>query len=347
MKPTIIIDKNIPFIKGALDSVADVTYLSASEMTSESIKNADALIVRTRTQCNAGLLHGGKVKFIATATIGFDHIDTKYCKNHGIVWKNAPGCNAESVAQYIGSALSYWAKDTGRSLSGLTLGIVGVGHVGSAVKRMAERLGVVVLQNDPPRAEQEGEGFFVSLEDICAQADVITFHTPLTVIGDYPTFYLANSNFFNALRQKPLIINAARGGVVEESHLLEALAAGRIDNYILDCWENEPQINRNVLEHSLISTPHIAGYSADGKANATIQSVRSVSKFFHLGIDNYSVTALSAKAVCNATELSLPKQLLSSYDIMTDSSRLRSSIDTFEQQRSEYPIRREIEWVIE
>ena len=163
MKPSIIIDINIPFIKGLLDEVAHTEYLTAQEMTDDSVKHADALIVRTRTHCNAGLLHGSNVRFIATATIGFDHIDTKYCRNHGIVWQNAPGCNANSVAQYLGSAMSYWATKEGRALKGLTLGIVGVGHVGKAIEQLANQLGMRVLRNDPPRAEQEGEVGFVPL----------------------------------------------------------------------------------------------------------------------------------------------------------------------------------------
>ena len=171
MRPKIIIDKNIPFIQGVLDDVARVEYQLAAEMTPECVKDADALIVRTRTQCNARLLHGSSVRFIATATIGFDHIDITYCRNHGIVWSNAPGCNAQSVAQYVASALGVWSERYNKPLHQQTLGIVGVGHVGRAVQQMATQLGMRVLCCDPPRAQQEGGEGFLSLHTACKQAD--------------------------------------------------------------------------------------------------------------------------------------------------------------------------------
>ena len=187
----IIIDDYIPYIKGALDGVAEVRYLPHKEITPETVKDADALIVRTRTRCDEALLSGSKVRFIASATIGYDHIDAGYCLANGIEWTNAPGCNALSVAQYVASALSFWSNRRDKKLSDLTIGIVGVGAVGSKIASVSEGFGMKVIQNDPPRAEKEGGDGFVSLDDVCEQADVITFHTLLDVAGKYKTFHMA------------------------------------------------------------------------------------------------------------------------------------------------------------
>ncbi|MDX1284375.1 MAG: NAD(P)-dependent oxidoreductase, partial [Draconibacterium sp.] len=183
----IIIDDKIPYIKGAFENLAEVVYLPGKETTPEVVKDADAIITRTRTICNQELLEGSKVKFIATATIGFDHIDTDYCKQAGIEWTNAPGCNAESVNQYIASALFSWSMRKRIDLAGLTIGVVGVGNVGSRVAKTCEILGMKVLLNDPPRERAEGPEQFVSLETIQKEADIITLHVPLNLEGEDAT----------------------------------------------------------------------------------------------------------------------------------------------------------------
>lgn len=338
-KPIIVADVNIPFLKGVLDTKADVRYLSAEEITYDKVRDADALIVRTRTRCNEALLENTSVKFIATATIGFDHIDTDYCRSKNIIWKNAPGCNADSVGQYIASALCFWAKREEKSLSNLTLGIVGCGHVGMSVERYAKCLGMNIVKNDPPKQKTDKENIYVSLETIAETADVITFHTPLIVDGEYPTFHLADSNFFNSLKRKPLIINSARGGVVDERALLKAIELGAVADCVIDCWENEPVVNRYLLEMSLLATPHIAGYSADGKANATQACVRAVSDFFSLGLNDFLVCLPEKKRI--KRDEKLIETLLRNYPIENDSERLKASPETFEQQRGNYPVRRE------
>ena len=192
----VIIDNKIPYINEAIERIADeVVYLPGSGFTKEEVKDADALIVRTRTLCNRELLEGSKVKFIATATIGYDHIDTEYCREAGITWTNCPGCNAGSVEQYVCSALQLLNTKKGLDLKNATLGVIGVGHVGSRVVRMAKDLGMRVLQNDPPRADR-GEDGFVDLATIAHECDVITFHTPLNRAGKYGTFHLADEHFF-------------------------------------------------------------------------------------------------------------------------------------------------------
>ena len=278
----VIIDHKIPYIKEAISRIADeVVFLPGNAFTKEEVKDADALIVRTRTTCNRELLEGSQVKFIATATIGYDHIDTEYCREAGITWTNCPGCNAGSVEQYVHSVLLLLKREKGLDLEKSTIGIVGVGHVGSRVKRMAEGLGMKVLLNDPPRAEQ-GESGFVDLETIARECDVITFHTPLSREGRYATFHLVNHEFLVSLKRTPYIINSSRGEVVDTDALLVALAAGKVRDVVIDTWENEPDINHELLDVAFLATPHIAGYSADGKANATRMSLEALCKFFHI-----------------------------------------------------------------
>lgn len=346
MKPTIIIDNAIPYTQGVLEDVADVVRLPATDITHQAVHAADALIIRTRTHCNATLLNGSRVRFVGSATIGFDHIDTAWCATHGITWCTAPGCNAEAVAQYVLTAISHYAVWQHLNISNLTIGIVGVGHVGTRVAELAKRMDMRILLNDAPRAVVENHSQFVAIDEVVRHADIITFHTPLTTQGDYPTLYLADMDFFDHLQRKPLIINAARGGVVDEIGLLQAYAAGRINAVVLDCWEHEPEINRTMLQTAWIATPHIAGYSVNGKANATEQCIRAVSRFFGLGIDNFRVTTLPNMPPCQAaTPTELQQVFLNAYDIEGDSVRLKAHPETFEQQRTHYALRNDLQIV--
>ena len=185
----VIVDNKIPFIKEAIGKIADeVIYVSGKDFTPALVKDADALIIRTRTHCNRELLQGSRVQFIATATIGFDHIDTEYCREAGITWTNAPGCNSASVAQYLQSTLLLINLLKGKNLSEMTIGIVGVGNVGIKVAKVARELGMRVLLNDLPREEKEGSTDFCSLQFLAEECDVITFHVPLYKEGKYKTF---------------------------------------------------------------------------------------------------------------------------------------------------------------
>lgn len=338
----IIIDTYIPYIHGALESVAEVVYLPYQQITPEVVKDADALIVRTRTQCNASLLDGSRVKFIASATIGYDHIDAAYCKANNITWTNAPGCNALSVAQYIASVLCMVCERNHYCLRQKTIGIIGVGAVGSKIAKLAEGFGMKVLLNDPPRADKEGSEGFASIEQIYEEADFITFHTLLSKDGPHPTYHLANDDFFQSLKKKPVIINAARGEVIRTASLLMAMDKELVSEVVLDCWENEPHIHSELLMRTLIATPHIAGYSADGKGNAAMQSVQSVSKFFGLGLNNWQVPEIPEPMEIDfSLEMSAEEFFLETYEVEADSLRLKLSPDTFERQRSHYPFRRE------
>ena len=337
----IIIDKNIPYIKGAFDRITEVEYMTHKEMTPEAVRDADALIVRTRTACNQDLLEGSHVKFIATATIGYDHIDTKYCDENSIKWANAPGCNALSVTQYMASTLCHLAKKNNFDLSSKIIGIVGVGNVGSRVEKLAKSFGMKVLLNDPPRARQEGTKNFITLKEIAAQADIIAFHPFLNINGIDKTFHLGDDEFFHSLKHKPIIINASRGEVVKNSALRNAMEDGLVSEVVLDCWENEPDIDLELLRNVTIATPHIAGYSADGKANAAMQSVQSVSRFFNLGRDDWQPDELPQGMNVDFKNHTFSEFFLQTYNILSDNNLLKSSPDTFELQRSQYPVRRE------
>ncbi len=347
---TIVADNKIPFLKGALEPFAEVRYLPASEITNASLRDVDALITRTRTNCNANLLDGTAVKFIATATIGFDHIDDTYCREHSIKWVSAPGCNSSSVMQYIGSALLTIAKRKNLTLSDCTIGIVGVGNVGKKVARLATLFGMNVLCNDPPRMRMETNLDFVSIDEIMSKSDIITFHVPLNKEGLDKTYHLADDNFFAKVKKGTVLINTSRGSVVETHSLKKTIKIGTISSAVLDVWESEPNIDRELLAMVDIATPHIAGYSADGKANGTSMCVHAVSEFFKLGVPTnwYPVVLLPEDSTSLAIDCknktyqeNLYEAILPTYQIMNDDARLRTSPETFEQQRSSYPIRRE------
>ena len=228
----IVIDDKIPYIQGALEPFAEVVYLPGSKTTAEVVKDAVAIISRTRTICNEALLSGSSVKIIASATIGYDHIDTEYCDRAGIKWTNAPGCNAKSVEQYIASAIMVMAERKGWTLAGKTIGVVGVGNVGSKVATIAEILGMRVLLNDPPRARVEGEKGFVSLDKILEESDIITLHVPLNQEGLDATWHLADEVVCPHAAQ-PIFINSCRGEVVETAALKHAIRTGQVSGAII------------------------------------------------------------------------------------------------------------------
>ena len=330
----IIIERNSPFIKGVLDNLAQVEYLSAKEIDAEAMRNADALICRTRCHCNASLLDNSQCSFIATATIGTDHIDLDYCNQRGITVANAPGCNAPAVAQYVFASL---AQVIDRPISDYTIGIVGVGHVGSIVERWAHKLGMRVLVCDPPRAEVECTNNFVSLDEIARQCDIITFHTPLTTSGKYPTHHICNEAFIASLKHRPIIINCARGGIFDTQAVINALDAGKIANVIVDCWEGEPQLNPTLLEKASIATPHIAGYSREGKIRATAMALDALARHFNLTIPNVAQGIPVGAAQCVTLQ-----NIANSYNPLTDTQTLKASPDAFETLRNNYNYRPEV-----
>jgi erythronate-4-phosphate dehydrogenase len=336
--------------------VAHTTYLPGDQITNADVRDADAIITRTRTRCDQNLLHGSAVKLIASATIGFDHIDTDYCKQKGITWTNAPGCNSSSVEQYMLSVLMSLVKKDGWEPAEQTIGVVGVGHVGSKVARMAQILGLKVLLNDPPRERVEGTGIFVSLEQIKEESTLITFHVPLTSSGRDKTYHLADGAFFGGLMNRAWIVNTSRGEVIDSKALKKAALGDQLEGVILDVWEGEPQIDLELLERCRIATPHIAGYSQDGKANGTSMSVRALSRFFDLGLDDWypenvpspDNNLISVEGVGVSREELIAEVALQSYDVMRDDENLRRSPYEFEYLRGHYPVRREPgSWLVE
>ncbi|MFV0289342.1 MAG: 4-phosphoerythronate dehydrogenase [Mangrovibacterium sp.] len=345
----IVIDDKIPYIQGVLEPFAEVIYKNGGKINHSDLINTDAIIIRTRTICNAELLEGTSVKFIATATIGFDHIDTDYCKNAGIFWTNAPGCNSGSVLQYIASALVYIANSSKLNLCDKTIGIVGVGNVGKKIAAFCHTIGMKVLLNDPPREEIEGKTNFVDIETIQKKADIITFHVPLIENGDNATSHLVNDEFITKCKPSVFFINSCRGEIIDNKSLAQAISQNKINGAVVDCWENEPLIDDYLLELSLLTTPHIAGYSRDGKANGTSMSVQALSKFFNIGINEWtcqSIEDAQTKMIIidglnkSAFEI-LSEAINSTYQIEIDSYRLKSNKLLFEELRGNYPVRRE------
>ncbi len=360
----IVADSKIPYLEGVFEPYADMRYLDPGEITPETVRDADALIVRTRTKCDAALLEHSRVRILATATIGTDHIDTDWCNLHGVVWRNAAGCNAASVAQYMTSALLRVSLRHGVDLRGKTIGIVGCGNVGTKVAAAAAALGMNVLLNDPPRVRWEKLTGFVDLETIQREADFITLHVPLwgAEYGPDRTEHLADEAFFRGLKRKPFFFNASRGDVVDEPALKEAIRTGRISGAVLDVWHNEPEIDRELLSLVDFATPHIAGYSADGKANGTAMAVEAVVKdsfwinysYLALGPMRESIQQVKADILAKipapansvitlepASPHPLADAVFASYDIAADDAALRAAPEDFEAQRGSYRVRRE------
>ena len=323
----LIVENKIPHIAPLLAELpVEPLFLSPGAITRDAISDAEGLIVRTRTRCDAALLDGTAVRFIATATIGTDHIDLDYCRRRGITVVSAPGCNAPAVAQCVFAALAAVRPDA------QTLGIVGCGHVGSIVERWGRAMGLRILVNDPPRAMREGPEGFCDLATIAREADVITFHTPL----DATTRHLASREFFAALRRRPAIFNAARGAIVDTSALVEALDKGLAGAAAIDCWENEPNISGALLERAAVATPHIAGYSRQGKMRASIMAADALRRYLGMAPTG------AAESVHRVPETVSLAEAAASYDIAADTALLRARTAEFEALRNGYRLREEL-----
>lgn len=338
----IVADKAIPFLRGVFEPYAEVLYRDGASFTPEDVRDADALITRTRTRCDASLLEGSSVRLIASATIGLDHVDAHWCKDHGISFRNAPGCNAGGVVQYVFSAIYGLADRKGLSLDGLTLGVIGVGNVGRRVAALASRLGFKVLLNDPPRALNEGPEGFCDLDTLLAESDIVTVHVPLAE----DTRGMVDAAFFARMKAGAMFINAARGEVVQEQAMIEAVPS--LGATVLDTWNHEPEISRELLALVDIATPHIAGYSYQGKQNGTAAAVRAVASHFGIQdlMDFYPQTDDPAK---NMAELDFDGKnqaqicclLQKNYPIFKDDKALREDPGRFEELRKDYDYRAE------
>ncbi len=327
----VLADKAIPFLRGVLESFAEVEYIDGNDFTRESVKSADALIIRTRTRCNRALLEGSQVQFIATATIGFDHIDLDYCRSRNIAVATSAGCNARGVLQWVAAALALLAKHENFSPEERTLGIVGVGNVGKLVKAYAEHWGFRTICSDPPREEREHLGF-VSLEEVLRSSDIVTLHTPL----DHSTHHLINSENISLLHSGATLINASRGECVATD------ATRRNDlTYITDVWENEPNIDSDYLAKSLVATPHIAGYSAQGKANATALAVQALAHHFHLPLTDWQPTEVKDVTPKLISWEEMCATIGDYCDLENEGYTLRNNPEQFESLRNDYHYREE------
>ena len=328
----IVVDNHIPNISGIIEPRAQVDYLEPADITREAVNQADALIIRTRTRCDAALLDGSRVRFIGSATIGTDHIDLDYCTDHGITVCNAPGCNAPAVAQWVFAAIHAWMQARGIATpNGITLGIVGVGHIGSIVARWAAQLGFTVLLNDPPREMAEKTDhptgdIFSPLDELQRRCDIITFHTPLTRNGQWPTWHLCDQAFLDDLSRCRLILDAARGPIADNAALLRW--HGDVG---LDCWENEPNISRDLLEKCIVATPHIAGYSREGKQRGTAMMLEALNTFYGW---NIPIPTIDCPAT-GAAQVTLDG-IAASYDILADTATLKAAPTAFESLRNHY-----------
>ncbi len=353
--PKIVVNKHTPSVVEAFSHLGKVVALETLAVTREAVRDADILVVRSETKVNEQLLEGSSVKFVGTVTIGTDHVDERYLASKGITFVSAPGSNSNSVKEYIASALCVWSRRTGAPLAGKTIGVVGVGNVGSKVARAARTLGLNVILNDPPLSRRTGEEKYRTLDELM-DADFITIHVPLTKSGDDATFHLFNEARIGKMKRGAVLINTSRGPVVETNALVDALSSHHLSASILDVWEGEPVLNTELLSRVLIGTPHIAGYSLDGKLNACRMVYEAACRF--LGVQpawniDTSMTSESARIAVpsgmSETNEIVRSAVKQAYDIELDDTLLKktSSLDLnehgryFMKLRAEYRIRRE------
>ena len=354
----IIADENIPFVSECFSSIGDVETVSGRKVTSTVVSDADVLLVRSITQVDADLLAGSKVRFVGTATIGFDHIDTEYLSRNNISFASAPGSNANSAAEYVIAALLNIAKQNSINLEGKSIGIIGVGNVGGRVAKKCEALEMKLYLNDPPLQRQTGDSKYLPIEKLF-DCDFVTLHTPLTFEGEDKTFHLADDKYFESLKKRCIFINASRGGVVDSSALKAAIRESKLRSTLLDVWENEPNIDTELLEMVDIGTPHIAGYSLDGKITGMIMIYKEACEYFELevkyDIDSFLPVPAIPELKINNQSVSEQDVLLGAvekiYDIKADDVRLRRMLEEsakergkyFDSLRKNYPVRREFQ----
>ncbi|MBI5216786.1 MAG: 4-phosphoerythronate dehydrogenase [Ignavibacteriae bacterium] len=351
--PTIIVNAHTPQAVELFSRLGNVVPLETSLITNETVKKADVLIIRSETKIDKHLLDESSVRFVGTVTAGTDHLDTGYLASKGIIWTSAPGSNSNSVAEYVVAAMLVWSERIGKSLKGKTLGVVGVGNVGSKVVRFAQALGMNVLLNDPPLARVGDTSSFLSLDELM-NADIITIHVPLTNEGVDRTYHLFNEERLRNMKRGSVLINTSRGAVVETAALLRALTSNHVSTALLDVWEGEPNIPVDVLTQVMLGTPHIAGYSLDGKLNALRNIYRDVSLFLGKTSDaNFHGDEQSTKIIIPGTltdtQAIVAYAVNKAYNIEVDDTALRRIVTVptneqgsyFRKLRASYRTRRE------
>jgi erythronate-4-phosphate dehydrogenase len=352
----IVVNKHTPYVVQAFEPMGRVTALDTREITKETVKDADILIVRSETKVGRDLLEGSRVKFVGTVTIGTDHIDEEYLAQQGITFVSAPGSNSNSVAEYMTAALLDLAVANGFSLKEKTIGIVGVGNVGSKVWRKAEALGMRVLLNDPP-LQRQGSTYPLRALDELMEADILTVHVPFTRTGPDATFHLVDENLLRRMKRGAVFFNTSRGGVMDSKGLKRVLQEGYLSAAVLDVWEGEPAIDTSLLELVYLGSPHIAGYSLDGKVNALRMNYEAVCRYLNIPIKHTvtdllppsNVSKIQIDSSAAPIELALQQIVKQCYDIRLDDGHLRNLLALpvsdrakyFSRLRAEYRVRRE------
>jgi len=356
MTLSIVVDENVPFARQTFGRLGSVTLLPGRKIGAAEVRAADVLIVRSVTRVGPELIDRSCVQFVGTATIGVDHIDTSYLARRGIAFASAPGSNANSVSEYITAALLLLASRQGRVLEGAKIGVVGVGNVGSRVVKKAEALGMTCLLNDPPKKRETGDSKYQSLESVLSDADYVTVHVPLERSGPDPTWAMCNDGFFATMKPGACFLNSSRGQVVDEKALLRVLDSGKLEASVLDVWQNEPDIDPATVARVFLGTPHIAGYSYDGKVAATIMLYDALCT--HLGtipdidldglLPPSPIPRLELIDVSESDEEILRSAIRRIYDIRKDDADLRRAAGAgdergkeFDLLRKRYPQRRE------
>ena len=351
----IIADANIPLLAEAIGPLGEVVALPAERITADAVRDADALLVRSVTKVGETLLAGSRVRFVATATIGFDHIDQAYLAARGIGFAYAPGSNARSVAEYVLAAIFTLAEKHGFRVADKVLGIVGCGNVGGRLARLAEGIGMRVLRNDPPLARETGDPRYVSIEAL-AETDIVTFHVPLARSGPDATYHMISDQRLATMKRGVTILNSSRGSVADSAALKKAVDAGRIGSLVLDVWEGEPNMDLDLLDRVHLATPHIAGYSYDGKINGTRMVLEALCRHFGLAREWDPAPLMPPPAVPRvrlptglSVQQALRRTIKAAYDIEADDARLREIAGRppqergkyFSTLRKKYPVRRE------
>jgi erythronate-4-phosphate dehydrogenase len=348
----------MPFVQEAFSGLGDTVVLAGRSISADDLRDADILAIRSTTEVNEALLADSDIKFVGTATIGFNHMDIGYLDERGIAWCASPGCNANSVAEYVTSALLSLASRHGFTLADKTIGVIGIGNVGSRVVQNAHALGMRVLQNDPPRARTEGvTAEFLDLDQVLEGADIITLHVPLTKDGTDPTYHIVDDSFLRKLSPGTILVNSSRGAVVDTDLLVAAIDDGTVGHAVIDTWENEPAYSRTLLDIASLGTPHIAGYSFEGKVAGTLTVYRKACHF--LGVEPEWTPASLMPVPATATlhieasgreDQEVLWEIVSSiYNIENDDSALRDAATDdldecarrFDALRNGYPVRRE------
>jgi erythronate-4-phosphate dehydrogenase len=347
----IIADANIPFVKEAFSEFGSVTVVPGRQIGPDTVKDAAVLLVRSVTKVDESLLAGSGVKFVGTATIGCDHVDTRYLSDHAIGFAGAPGSNADSVADYLTAALLFFSRAGKRDLSKLTLGIVGAGNVGRRVLKRAQAMGMRCLRNDPPLKRLTQDEALLGLSDVLSESDIISLHVPLYADGPDATAGMVNSGFLSRMKDGAVLINTSRGKVIDEAAL--KLMRGRLGGFAADVWDNEPSINPETLSCADLATPHIAGYSFDGKIRGTAM-IHSAACAFFSHKPEWNADRHTGIIPCDTIDVSesrspLYKAVKTACDVSRDDARLRRIVALafekragyFDSLRKNYPLRRE------